>query len=182
MRVPSVTALVVAVLVLGGCGGSGTSSTTTSSVSTTTVSTTPTSTSTTIVTTPAAKRYDAAMRRLGNSLGRAVDGLYPLDTGTPGSAQSKHTITKLEEAQATVESVDRSLASIEPPAAVVSQHRALRKAVARVGVQLGKLAASLRTGDTQTFNRLSQLPALAGVTAATDAIEKKGYDVLGSNG
>lgn len=145
----------------------------------------------TVATTPAASlptlstaealRYDKAMLRLGAKLGKTVDGLYPLDTGTPGSTDEKQTIAKLDRAHRAVSSVERSLGQIEPPAAIAAEHRTLRKNVHAVARQIAALATSLRTGDTDAFNALSQLPALAGVTAETDAIRQKGYDVLGPN-
>ena len=84
-------------------------------------------------------------------------------------------------AHVVVSSVEKSLGRIQPPSAVAAEHRALRKDVHAVARQIAELATSLRTGDTETFNAHSQLPALAGVTAETDAIRQKGYDILGTS-
>lgn len=119
------------------------------------------------------------MHSLGNRLGAAADGLYPLDSGTRGSAVTRAAIAKLLRARATVIDVAAQLATIRPPAAVASDHRRLRTAVLRLSAQIGLLVKSLRIGDTDTFNSLSQLPALRGVISATDLMKRKGYDIVG---
>jgi hypothetical protein len=124
-------------------------------------------------------QYVARMRLLGNRLGRAVDSLYPLDSGSSHSAVAKATIAKLEAAQNTVSTVERDARAIVPPPAARRAHAQLVAAVADVDGQIGKLAASLRANDSATFEELSQLPALREVNAATTALQKLGFDVVG---
>jgi hypothetical protein len=182
MRVLFSAGVVASALALAGCGGGrGGQASTTTAPATTTAPTTSNAVLPTL-TTAEAQRYDQAMLSLGTKLGKAVDGLYPLDTGTPGSAEEKQAIAKLVRAHIVVSSVEKSLGRIQPPSAVAAEHRALRKDAHAVARQIAELATSLRTGDTDTFSALSQLPALARVTAETDAIRKKGYDVLTPNG
>jgi hypothetical protein len=181
MRILLPAALVACGFALAGCGGSSHRPAVTSTPATMT-QTAPTASVVPTLTTPEARQYDKAMLSLGAKLGRAVDGIYPLDTGTPGSSQAKHTIAKLERARSAVSSIEASLGRVQPPAAVAAEQQTLRKDLRAVARQISQLATSLRTGDSKTFDALSQLPALARVAADTDAIRKKGYDVLGRNG
>jgi hypothetical protein len=160
--------LALAVLLLAGCGGSRHAATTTVVP--------PTAKATEHLAKPA---YVARLRALGNRVGRAVDGLYPLDSGPPKSAFAATTIAKLERARAVVVTADRSLQQIVPPAAAASGHRQLVAAVGKLDVQIERLANSLRTGDTTTFDELDQLPALRALNAATNALAKRGFDVVG---
>jgi hypothetical protein len=119
------------------------------------------------------------MRSIGSTLGRTVDTLYPIDSGTPGSDVARQSAAKVERARKVVEGVGARLATLTPPAKIAADHRRLRQAVTALAAQMDKLAAAIRSGDSDTFNQLSQLPAVAGVSAATDAMVKAGYDVVG---
>jgi hypothetical protein len=170
MRVAAIGLLAIAV---AGCGASGSKRVATPAVSTTTGVVTARA--------PAAPAYVARMHTLGNRLGAATDGLYPLDSGTPGSTVSRTSTAKLLRARAVVNTVAADLGTIRPPAAVAPDHRRLRAAVLQVSAQLGLLVRSLRSGDTDTFNSLAQLPALRLVLADTDAIKRRGYDIVGTS-
>lgn len=163
-----VIALVAALA--AGCGGKAREAVSTTS----TVATTPT----TPTLQPQAAAYVARMHRLGNRLGATTDGLYPLDTGTPGSPVTRATIAKLVRARVVVDAVAHDLGTVQPPAAISTEHRKLRAAVVKVSDQIGVLVKSLRKGDTATFNSFAQLPALRQVFTETGAMRRKGYDVV----
>jgi hypothetical protein len=124
-------------------------------------------------------QYVARMQQLGDRLGRTVAALYPLDSGPPHSAVANTTIAKLGRAQTTIGLVERSARAIIPPVAARPAHRRLIAAIAAVDRQVGKLAQSLRTNDTTTFDQFAQLPALRELNAATNALRKLGFDVVG---
>jgi hypothetical protein len=170
MRVAAIGLLAIAV---AGCGASGSNRAKTTAVGVTT--------GVASALAPAAPAYVTRMHTLGNRLGAATDGLYPLDSGTPGSTVSRTTTAKLLRARTVVKKVASDLATIRPPEAVASDHRRLRAAVLQVSAQLALLVRSLRSGDTDTFNSLAQLPALRLVLADTDAIKRKGYDIVGTS-
>jgi hypothetical protein len=169
--VSKVAAVVVLAIALAGCGGSGSKKAGPPALDKTT-----TTTAHTLA--PGAPAYLARMHTLGNRLGAATDGLYPLDSGTPGSALSRATTAKLLRARAVLNAVAADLATIHPPLVVAPDHRRLRGAVLEVSTQIGLLVKSLRSGDTATFNSLAQLPALRLVIADTDAMKRKGYDIV----
>ena len=155
---------------LAGCGGSQKAAlpaTTTATVATTTA--------------PAAQvtPYVRRMRALGGTLGKTIDRLYPIDSGTAGSAVSRASAARVDRARKVVAGVQAQLATMKPPAKIAADHRHLQAAVAALAAQMAKLSAALRSGDTDTFNGLSQLPAVRGVSAATDAMVRAGYDVVG---
>jgi hypothetical protein len=128
---------------------------------------------------PAPATYAAAVRALGAKFGAAMDGLYPLDSGTKGSDVARATTAKLLHAEEVVVYVEKGLSALHPPQSVAVQQRTLLRSLKRLDAQIQQLATATRDGDASTFNRLSQLPQLRSVSNAAAAMKKRGYDVLG---
>lgn len=124
--------------------------------------------------------YAAALRALGKEFGAAVDGLYPLDSGTKGSVVARSTTAKLRDAAGVVANVESRLAVLRPPRRVAVQQRTLTQSLERLHAQIEQLATATANGDTRTFDQLSQLPQLRAVSNAAAAMKKRGYDVLGA--
>lgn len=155
---------------LAGCGGSekaAVPATTTATVATTTAAA------------PQLSPYVRKMRALGGTLGKTIDRLYPIDSGTAGSDVSRASAAKVDRARKVVQGVEAQLSTMKPPAKIAADHRHLEAAVAALAAQMAKLSTALRSGDADTFNGLSQLPAVRGVSSATDAMVRAGYDVVG---
>ncbi len=155
-----------------GCGGGGSSSTQAS----TSVTTVP----------PAAKvqlgkkAYVHKMQVLGNQLGKTVNGLYPLSSGSKGSATAKQTVIKLQKAQAVIDGVLAQLMRIVPPPAVAKEHRQLVSGVHTLSDQLGSMITNTETGDIGDFVAGSNFTApLRTINAAASAMTSLGYNVIG---
>jgi hypothetical protein len=174
-------ALAAVALAIGatGCGGGGGNS----SSSQTTTTTTP------AVTAPTGqkvklnkKAYERKMRVLGNQLGKSVNSLYPLSSGTKGSPTAKATVVKLQKAQTVVSGVLAQLRQIVPPAAIAKQHRQLENGVSTLVTQLGQMITNTETGDVADFVAGSNFTApLQMINAAADAMNNAGYNIVGKN-
>jgi hypothetical protein len=165
-------AIVAAAASVTGCGGNGGNGAAAPAAATTAATTRPTG--------PLAKQvYVRRLQLLGRRLGKSVDGLYPIDTGTRGSKTSHQTIAKLEKAHAVLEDVLAELVQIVPPPRVASDQRLLEAGVRGVAANVEAVIKALREGNLAASIAPSGLPSLPIITAATDAMEKKGFDVLG---
>jgi hypothetical protein len=161
-------------LVAAGCGGGSSSSS---------------QTTTPAVTAPTAPKvqlkkdaYERKMRTLRNQLEKSINHLYPLSSGTKGSATAKATALKLRKAQAVVSGVLAQLEQIVPPAAVAKQHRQLENGVSTLATQLDQMITNTETGDVSDFVAGSNLTApLQMINAAAHAMNAAGYDVIGKN-
>jgi hypothetical protein len=122
--------------------------------------------------------YVRTLQQLGRRLGKSVDGLYPIDTGTRGSETSRRTIVKLQKTHVVLEDVLAKLMRIVPPPRVASDHRLLETGVRGIAADVEAVINDLRTGNLAASIGPSGLPSLPIITAATDAMEKKGFDVL----
>jgi hypothetical protein len=174
-------ALAAGALAVGasGCGGGGGKSGSTS---------TPATTSAPASTTPAPKvqldkkAYELRMRQLGNQLGKSINGLYPLSSGTKGSSTAKQTVIKLQKAQTVVSGVLAQLRQIVPPAAVAKQHLQLETGVHTLVVQLEQMITNTQSGDIADFVAGSNFTApLQMINAAADAMNHRGYNIIGKN-
>ena len=157
-----------------GCGGGGSSST----QSTTSVTTVP----------PAAKvqlgkkAYERKMQVLGSQLGKSINGLYPLSSGSKGSETAKQTVIKLQKAQTVINGVLAQLTQIVPPHAVAKQHRQLVSGVRTLSDQLGAMITNTETGDIADFVAGSNFTApLQAINAAASAMTNLGYNIIGKN-
>jgi hypothetical protein len=119
------------------------------------------------------------MRQLGRELGKSVDGLYPIDSGRRGSNAERTMIAKLERTHAVVEEVLASLLRIVPPPRIETEHRRLERGVRGIAAEIEAVIRGLQTGDLASTITPSGLPSLSIITAATDGMERKGFDVLG---
>jgi hypothetical protein len=170
-REAALLAIVVAAASLTGCGGNGGNRAETPAARTTAATTTPTG--------PLGKRaYVKKLQHLGRRLGKSVDGLYPIDTGTRGSETSRRTVEKLQKAHVVLEDVLAELMRIVPPSRVASAHHLLEAGVRGIAADVAAVIKDLRTGNLAASIGPSGLPSLPIITAATDAMEKKGFDVL----
>jgi hypothetical protein len=162
------------VLILAGCGGGKGTGTTT----TTAAAPKPTK--------PAQQlgkaAYVARMQKLGKQLDLDLHRIYPLAYRAGGSAGSKDTLSSLEAARRAVLGIEVDLEEIGPPAPIAADHRQLEAGLQSVADQIGRLVDALKTGDPDTFARLSSLPSLVQVQKATRAMEDKGYDVIRDSG
>jgi hypothetical protein len=173
-------ALAVGALAIGaaGCGGGSSSP-----------SPSPTTTTTPAVTAPTGqkvkldkKAYEKKMRTLGNQLGKSINGLYPLSSGTKGSATAKATVVKLQKAQTVISGVLVQLKQIVPPAAIAKQHRQLENGVSTLVTQLRQMITNTETGDVADFVAGSNFTApLQMINAAADAMNNAGYNIIGKN-
>jgi hypothetical protein len=172
-------ALAAGALAIGaaGCGGGGSSS------SSQTTTTTPAVTALTVPKVQLNKTaYERKMRTLGDQLGKSISDLYPLSTGTKGSATARATVVKLRKAQTVVSGVLAQLKQIVPPAAVATQHRQLENGVSTLVTQLGQMITNAKTGDIADFVAGSNLTApLQMIHAAADAMKSAGYETVGTN-
>lgn len=177
-RATGLAALASASALVAGCGGgthsAATTATTRSATTTTATTVTPVRVSKTA--------YVARMRSLGKTLGTEMDRLYPISTGTRGSALEKATIKRLERAQGVVLHVLASVRGLQPPQSIAADQRRLEQGLAGVASELGQVVSDLRRGDIRATQTPSRLPDLTLITSATTAMEKKGYDVLGRSG
>jgi hypothetical protein len=121
--------------------------------------------------------YLARMREIGQRFEQAVRGLYPLASGTEGSAQREAAIGKLANAQEKISDVDVNLEKIHPPARVRRLHRRLRIAVDGVQSEVSRMLTALQHNDMTTFISLSGLKALQTVNSTTALMKKNGYDI-----
>lgn len=171
-RSASAAAALLAVLALAGCGGSGGSGGTLKHAQT-----------------PAAKApvarqhlakqaYVERMQQLGHRLGLIVEGIYPIDTGTAHSQTSKDTIAKLRKARVKVDAVLADLQRIDPPAPVLRAHRQIERGVRGMEIEMQQVVAALEKGDLPAAMEPSAMLSLRTVVAATDSMERAGYDVL----
>jgi hypothetical protein len=126
--------------------------------------------------------YEQKMRTLRNQLGQSIDDLYPLSTGTKGSATANATVVKLQKARIVASGVLAQLEQIVPPAAIAKQHRQLENGVSTLVTQLGQMIKNTETGDVAGFVGGSNLTApLQMINAAAHAMNSAGYDVIGEN-
>jgi hypothetical protein len=122
--------------------------------------------------------YEKTMRRIGNELGKSIDGLYPLSSGPRGSDTAKETVVKLEKARAVITGVSAQLAHIVPPPAIASEHKRLEAGVRELTAQIDKLIESDKAGDVGAFVAGSNFSSLQIIESAADAMKVKGYDIL----
>ena len=163
----------LAVVAAAGCGGS-------------TSSAPQTSTTSPARTQQLAKRaYVLRMQELGRRLGKEIQSVYPIDTGTAHSQISKQTMRKLQRARVVVQGLLAQLQTISPPAAVAADHREVERGVKGIDTEMYAVILALRDGDLAASIEPAALPSLQTVTNAIDRMEQKGYDVLawaGPNG
>ena len=126
--------------------------------------------------------YVARMRSLGKTLGGEVNRIYPIQTGTRGSALEKATIQRLARAQVVVLHVGAGVHAMRPPKPIAADQRRLERGLAGMASELGQLVSDVRNGDIRDTMTPSRLNGLTLITSATNRMEKKGYDVLGKSG
>jgi hypothetical protein len=178
-----VAALAAGALAVGaaGCGG-GSSSSSSTQPTTTPTTTTPV----TVLAGPKValgkKAYERKMRVLGNQVGKSINGLYPLSSGTKGSSTAKQTVVKLQKAQTVVRGVLVQLKQIAPPAAIAKQHRQLENGVSTLVDQLGRMITDTEAGNVADFVAGSNFTTpLQMINAAADAMNHRGYNIIGKN-
>jgi hypothetical protein len=123
--------------------------------------------------------YVVRMRRLGATLGAEVNRVYPISTGTPGSALEAQTERNLEHARVVFEHVLAGVQSMRPPHAVAVDHRRLERGLVEVAAELQQVIDDLRGGKFQASIAPSRLSALNVISAATSSMQRKGFDVVG---
>jgi hypothetical protein len=174
------------VLAIGatGCGGTRQTATVTTTETVTRTASVPATTTTRATAKPPTRRlgaaataYAAAMQPLGKRLGRTVQQLYTLATGTAGSAVRTSTLAELAKARAAFADIAARLAELVPPRDVQAQHRRLVAAVRSIGDEVGGMIESLKANNLRQFVALSHLEALKNVQANTRAIVVKGYPI-----
>ena len=173
-------ALAVGAVAIGatGCGGGGGGSSASQTTTTTPAATAPTGQKVKLD----KKAYEQKMRQLGNQLGKSVNSLYPLSSGTKGSPTAKATVVKLQKAQTVVSGVLAQLRQIVPPAAIAKQHRQLENGVSTLVTQLRQMIKNTETGDVADFVAGSNFTApLQMINAAADAMNNAGYNIIGKN-
>src|SRR5277367_2698573 len=135
---------------LAGCGGK--------SGSTNAVSSTPTTTVQRQVVDKAT--YDRMMQRLGRTVSRSIEGIYPLVDQGVGSQANKEAAAKVEKAKAVVGQVTTSLAGVVPPAPVRADHLRLVASLGKLQGELDTLDHVLRSGGPKPFGDYTQFVAL----------------------
>jgi predicted secreted protein len=127
-----------------------------------------------------APAYTETMKRLGDELGAAMQGIYPLVTGAPGSVARSRTIERLKKADTALKGIEARMGKVAPPKAVRSQHRRLLRQVEILRGELGGMIESLHDDRLGAFVKLSNLDELYMIWATARKIDRKGYDILGS--
>jgi len=188
-RLDSLIIGAVMTVALAGCGG-GNNATSTGSGAAQTSAAQGTSTSqstSTKQTNPPTRlgklAYERVMQKLGNELGRSVQGLYPIASGPAGSATEKATVVELQKARGVVSNVLAQLTAIIPPPKVAPQHAMLERGARELSAQISALINDTQTGNLAAFAEGSSFSnSLQVITNAVDAMQVRGYDILGKQG
>jgi hypothetical protein len=131
--------------------------------------------------TSAKARYEAAMKRIGVAYAKGIGVIYPLVSGTDGSAARTATIRHLETGSKTLAGVEVALKRTQAPAPVRKLHKRLMADVGKLRLELIGMIASLRSDDVVHFMTLSGLSALPAVNNTIDLIQLNGYKFLGKS-
>lgn len=131
--------------------------------------------------TSAKARYEAAMKRIGNEYAKGIGVIYPLVSGTKGSAARAATIRHLETGSKTLAGVEVALKRTQAPAPVRKLHKRLMADVGKLRLELVAMIESLRSDDVVHFMTLSGLSALPAVNNTIDLIQLDGYKFLGKS-
>jgi hypothetical protein len=124
--------------------------------------------------------YERKMRKLGDRLGKTIDGLYPLSSGSKGSDTAKRTAVKLQNAQAVISDVYAQLKKIVPPGPIAKQQRELEAGVRVLINQLGEMVKDAQTGAIAAFVAGSNFTSsLQMINAAAAEMTAQGYDIIG---
>ena len=126
-------------------------------------------------------RYEAAMKRIGIEYAKGIGVIYPLVSGTKGSAARASTIRHLETGSKTLAGVEVALKRTQPPAPVRKLHKRLMADVGKLRLELVAMIESLRSDDVVHFMTLSGLSALPAVNNTIDLIQLDGYKFLGKS-
>ena len=126
-------------------------------------------------------RYEAAMKRIGVEYAKGIGVVYPLLSGTKGSAARAATIQHLETGSKTLAGVEAELKRTQAPAAVRKLHKRLMADVGKLRLELVGMIQSLRSDDVVHFMTLSGLSALPAVNNTIDLIQLDGYKFLGKS-
>ena len=131
--------------------------------------------------TSAKARYEAAMKRIGVEYAKGIGVIYPLVSGTKGSAARAATIQHLETGSKTLAGVEAELQRTQAPAPVRKLHKRLMADVGKLRMELVGMIQSLRSDDVVHFMTLSGLSALPAVNNTIDLIQLDGYKFLGKS-
>jgi hypothetical protein len=126
-------------------------------------------------------RYEGAMKRIGVEYAKGIGVIYPLVSGTKGSAARATTIRHLETGSKTLAGVEVALKRTQAPARVRKLHKRLMADVGKLRLELVGMIESLRADDVVHFMTLSGLSALPAVNNTIDLIQLDGYKFLGKS-
>ncbi len=126
-------------------------------------------------------RYDTAMKRIGREYAKGIGVIYPLVSGTKGSAARAATIRHLEAGDKTLSGVQADLKRTQAPPRVRKLHRRLMADVGKLRMEMVGMIQSLRSDDVVHFMTLSGLAALPAVNNTIDLIQLDGYKFLGKS-
>ena len=126
-------------------------------------------------------RYEAAMKRIGVEYAKGIGVIYPLVSGTKGSAARAATIQHLETGSKTLAGVEAELKRTQAPAPVRKLHKRLMADVGKLRMEMVGMIQSLRSDDVVHFMTLSGLSALPAVNNTIDLIQLDGYKFLGKS-
>ena len=181
--VAALAAVTAMALLVAGCGSKSSTPSTSATGSTS-------SATTTTVRPPAPAKpvrlakhtYELRMQAIGRRIGRSLNNLYPLSSGTKGSDAAAHTIAMLERTEALVGSLLAQLKQIIPPGRVAAQHRQLEAGLRQLMTQLTQEANFARTGNVGRFVAGSNFTSsLATIDAAANEMTNRGYNIIGPN-
>lgn len=126
-------------------------------------------------------RYDRAMKRIGSQYAKGVGVIYPLVSGTQGSAARATTIQHLQTGSKMLAVVESELKRTRAPAPIRKLHKRLTADVDKLRSELLGMVQSLQTDNVMQFETLSGLAALPAVNNTIDLIQLDGYKFLGKS-
>jgi hypothetical protein len=144
-----------------------------------------TSSSTPAINVSSKATYERQMQILGQQLNSVMDGVAGADssqTSSGAALPAKIEAQNLQIAQNGLRSTAVKLARIVPPAKVKAAHELLLKGLREDAAELTVVIAKLKKGadPLAVLPTVLQLRGLKDMRAASIAIEKAGYDILGT--